>query len=199
MKKIRIGNDINLTWTVTRGGQAEDFPSELSVLILDCRGNACNITYTVSANVISITFRGKNQSELGEYIALLCENKGGDSMVTVDERSVFCLVAHTDLECGTDETGIATEHITLQSEIISGRDGLSAYQIAVEHGYVGTESQWIISLKGAKGDKGDTGNDGTIIYPVFHVDANGHLQCSENTNRFSISESGYLQVREFNN
>lgn len=36
-----------------------------------------------------------------------------------------------------------------------GEDGKSAYQIAVDNGFVGTEAQWLASLKGDKGDKGD--------------------------------------------
>ncbi|AOO75956.1 hypothetical protein LCW_07775 [Latilactobacillus curvatus] len=38
-----------------------------------------------------------------------------------------------------------------------GDTGLSAYQIAVQDGFKGTEAQWLASLKGATGPKGDTG------------------------------------------
>lgn len=47
-----------------------------------------------------------------------------------------------------------------------GIQGLSAYQVAVQHGFKGTEAEWLISLKGEKGetgpkgDKGDTGEKG---------------------------------------
>lgn len=47
-----------------------------------------------------------------------------------------------------------------------GIQGLSAYQVAVQHGFKGTEDEWLISLKGEKGetgpkgDKGDTGDKG---------------------------------------
>ena len=41
-----------------------------------------------------------------------------------------------------------------------GTDGKSAYQIAVEQGYQGSESDWLFSLKGDKGDKGNTGAKG---------------------------------------
>ena len=34
--------------------------------------------------------------------------------------------------------------------------GLSAYEIAVEHGFEGTETEWLESLKGAPGAPGDT-------------------------------------------
>lgn len=36
----------------------------------------------------------------------------------------------------------------------------NAYQIAVENGFEGTETEWLESLVGAKGDKGDTGATG---------------------------------------
>lgn len=41
-----------------------------------------------------------------------------------------------------------------------GEDGLSAYQIAVNNGFVGTEAQWLASLKGPKGDQGTNGTNG---------------------------------------
>lgn len=36
-----------------------------------------------------------------------------------------------------------------------GADGKSAYEVAVDNGFEGTEAQWLASLKGDKGDKGD--------------------------------------------
>ena len=41
-----------------------------------------------------------------------------------------------------------------------GTDGKSAYQIAVEQGYQGSESDWLSSLKGDKGDTGKRGEKG---------------------------------------
>ena len=38
---------------------------------------------------------------------------------------------------------------------IQGKDGKSAYQIAVENGFRGTELEWLASLKGEKGDPGN--------------------------------------------
>jgi hypothetical protein len=43
----------------------------------------------------------------------------------------------------------------------NGADGLSAYQIARQQGYGGTQAQWIASLKGDKGDAGQQGAPGT--------------------------------------
>lgn len=44
-----------------------------------------------------------------------------------------------------------------------GKDGKSAYEIAVDNGFSGTEAEWLLSLKGetgATGPKGDTGETG---------------------------------------
>ena len=43
---------------------------------------------------------------------------------------------------------------------INGTNGLSAYQIAVSNGFIGTEQQWIVSLKGATGATGASGANG---------------------------------------
>ena len=46
----------------------------------------------------------------------------------------------------------------------AGANGKSAYEIAVANGFVGTEAQWLASLKGAdgvNGTNGTNGNDGT--------------------------------------
>ena len=41
-----------------------------------------------------------------------------------------------------------------------GRDGKSAYEIAVTHGFVGDEAQWLESLKGRNGERGQDGQAG---------------------------------------
>ena len=38
--------------------------------------------------------------------------------------------------------------------------GLSAYEIAVEKGFEGTEEEWLVSLKGQQGEKGEQGIQG---------------------------------------
>ena len=41
-----------------------------------------------------------------------------------------------------------------------GDDGKSAYEIAVDNGFSGTEAEWLLSLKGQKGETGATGPQG---------------------------------------
>ena len=60
----------------------------------------------------------------------------------------------------------AAATLALPLAACSGQSGLSAYDIAVENGFIGTEQEWLDSLKGedgqdgAKGDKGDPGEKG---------------------------------------
>lgn len=42
----------------------------------------------------------------------------------------------------------------------TGADGASAYEVAVENGFVGTESEWLASLQGAEGPEGPEGPQG---------------------------------------
>lgn len=48
----------------------------------------------------------------------------------------------------------------LQKISEKGKDGKSAYEIAVEHGFIGTEAEWLESLKGVNGKDGVNGKNG---------------------------------------
>lgn len=41
---------------------------------------------------------------------------------------------------------------------VNGKDGKSAYEVAVSNGFVGTEQEWLASLKGQQGEKGEKGD-----------------------------------------
>lgn len=59
-----------------------------------------------------------------------------------------------------------------------GADGKSAYQIAVENGFTGTEDEWLLSLKGPKGDPGTDGSPvGTVISFMGTSAPDGYLAC----------------------
>ncbi len=65
---------------------------------------------------------------------------------------------------GTDET-IGGKHVRPVGKTSSGGmamdvSGLSAYDVAVDNGFVGTESAWLASLKGERGSKGEQGEPG---------------------------------------
>ena len=61
------------------------------------------------------------------------------------------------------DTGTAGKDGRDGTDGAAGRDGVngaSAYEIAVQHGYSGSETAWLESLNGADGAKGDTGATG---------------------------------------
>jgi len=41
---------------------------------------------------------------------------------------------------------------TVKNEGLKGKDGLSAYEIALLHGFIGSEEDWLNSLKKPKND-----------------------------------------------
>ena len=52
----------------------------------------------------------------------------------------------------------------------TGANGKSAYQVALDGGFVGTEAQWLLSLVGAKGAKGENAHVGTLAGVLDHVE-----------------------------
>jgi len=48
----------------------------------------------------------------------------------------------------------------IDSAVINGVAGKSAYEVAVDNGFVGTQSQWLASLVGPQGPTGATGATG---------------------------------------
>lgn len=59
-------------------------------------------------------------------------------------------------------------------------NGLSAYEIAVEHGFQGTEEEWLESLRGEDGTDGTDGADG-------QRDHRHHAAHARQLNRLSAS------------
>ena len=68
-------------------------------------------------------------------------------------------------EIALDNGFVGTE----QEWLDSLTQGKSAYDIAVENGFVGTEVEWLASLQGAKGDAGDDGMQSVISQCVLSV------------------------------
>lgn len=93
--------------------------------------------------------------KLDEKAAGLQNGKDGFSpKVRAEQMESGVVITIVDADGETS----ATLHNGADGE--KGTDGKSAYQIAVEQGYQGSESDWLSSLKGDKGEKGDPGNRG---------------------------------------
>lgn len=71
------------------------------------------------------------------------------------------------IECA-DGTDLETKLSTIGGGGGSGTAGKSAYEIAVDNGFVGTETEWLESLKGKQGDKGDNGTTPHIDESTKH-------------------------------
>lgn len=72
----------------------------------------------------------------------------------------------TDTVAGFDENGNPILiNISDLGGSGTGADGKSAYEIAVDHGFVGTEEEWLDSLIGANGTPGADGSNGIGIAP----------------------------------
>ena len=68
----------------------------------------------------------------------------------------------------------------LLDKMVQGVDGKSAYEIAKEHGYSGTEDQWLASLKGETGATGKTGKKGADGLSAYEIaQRNGYKDSEE--------------------
>ena len=93
--------------------------------------------------------------KLDEKAAGLQNGKDGFSpKVKAEQMKSGVVITIVDADGETS----ATLHNGANGE--KGTDGKSAYQIAVEQGYQGPESDWLSSLKGDKGNTGAKGNPG---------------------------------------
>lgn len=98
-----------------------------------------------------------------------------------------------------DKTGQTTATV---SDGTNGTNGKSAYQVAVDEGFVGTESEWLASLVGAKGDDGADGTNGSDgVSPVANVSKTGdqikiHIQDAIGTTEETIDMSTYAKASD---
>lgn len=92
-----------------------------------------------------------------------------DHTKSVVETAVENVEIPTKLSELENDAGYATESYVDEvlsgmegGEGVVGKDGKSAYEIAVENGFVGTESEWLESLKGKPGKDGIDGFSPTV-------------------------------------
>ena len=93
-------------------------------------------------------------------------------MTTLEQEIIRIKTAKSDMQDALiskgvsveDEESISTYADKINSisvtEYIKGDPGSSAYEIAVENGFTGSETEWLASLKGEKGDQGEQGIQG---------------------------------------
>lgn len=95
-----------------------------------------------------------------------------------------------------DKTGQTTATV---SDGTNRTNGKSAYQVAVDEGFVGTEAEWLASLVGEKGEDGADGTNGSDgVSPVANVSKTGdqikiHIQDAIGTTEETIDMSTYAK------
>ena len=72
----------------------------------------------------------------------------------------------TDINNEVDEISETINNISV------GSAGKSAYQIAVDNGFIGTESEWLATLKGSDGTDGTDGAPGADGVGISKIDFN---------------------------
>lgn len=110
------------------------------------------------------------------YVSGVCDERIAPTPVVIEEegeggvKNKFQIVLSLQ-----GETTIAAIS-TVQPYYAKGDPGKSAYEIAVEQGFVGTEEEWLASLHGAdgaqgpqgpQGPQGEQGVSGGFLFPVM--------------------------------
>lgn len=107
METIRIGNDINIEWSILRNGDPETLEGkDLRVVMTNGYRKMEVKDLHFRDNVIRFTYLGKDQDYNGVYTLTLIENKGKEGMYTVDACDAFRLIPRScsvggDTGCGS--------------------------------------------------------------------------------------------------
>lgn len=82
---------------------------------------------------------------------------------------------------------------------ISGSDGKSAYTIAVEHGFTGTEDDWLQSLKGTDGKDGITPDMSVYATKTDIAELQKQIESISGISYISVFESGSDALQKYGN
>lgn len=144
---------------------------ELSVKVASENGAGCApVPHTIEDKklVVELTAEVTRQLGLGVYTLTatgrIPDPAYDDGYHDYEIVAPLCKVT----KYGSNETPVKVQANVLEG--LKGKDGKSAYEIAVKHGYTGTEEEWAKALTpsggggagtaGPKGDKGEAGPQG---------------------------------------
>lgn len=102
------------------------------------------LPYSIEDGKIVAIWSGDMQYECGDYDIVLFINRHKAGQVVADVVRFVRLVPHSSLEYDDKDGDVESvvEVASLKIEV----SGLSAYDIAVKHGFTGTEEEWLESL-----------------------------------------------------
>lgn len=195
MKKIRLHNDIHVSWGITTNGKQESLEAKTLQVQLVVYNKVITITdFTIKGNVISFEFSGSQQKYCGVY-TLVCRDTTNGNLRTIDKTEAFELVPHSEEEQGTDNPNVALEVVTLNTDRDSSTIGRAA---TIEIGEVKTLRSGAAAYVRNSGTanaavldfgipSGSNGNDGMSGYGIsaepasvtFNTDSKGNISSSQ--------------------
>lgn len=193
MKRIRLGNTIDIVWEIFLGkdkdkGKYDLTGKKLTIYLVSAFDRIKISDFTTEFNVLRFTFEGKDQKHQGRYQLTFVENEGGDDTRTLDKCDAFELVKGSCKE--TDDLS----EITLASSF----DALRIYPIVPQVGPNG--NWWVDGVDTGNPTRGEKGDVVDASYMEFDVDDDMNLNLTFiSTNDqlsldFEIDENGYLTV-----
>lgn len=121
MEKIRLGNDIEMRWSIfTRDGDNRvpyDLEGRSLTLSVVNRKGESEIEFFAEGNIVTGVFRGRDQKILGKHGVILRENNGEDGMRTVDACDAFELVSCSCEEALGSPGTIQLFHLTFDTTV----------------------------------------------------------------------------------
>ena len=195
MKKIRLHNDIHVSWGITTNGKQESLEAKTLQVQLVVYNKVITIhDFSINGNVISFEFSGSQQKYCGVY-TLVCRDTTNGNLSTIDKTEAFELVPHSEEEQGTDNPNVALEVVTLNTDRDSSTIGRAA---TIEIGEVKTLRSGAAAYVRNSGTtnaaildfgipSGSNGNDGMSGYGIsaepasvtFNTDSNGNISSSQ--------------------
>lgn len=195
MKKIRLHNDIHVSWGITTNGKQESLEAKTLQVQLVVYNKVITIPdFTIKGNVISFEFSGSQQKYCGVY-TLVCRDTTNGNLSTIDKTEAFELVPHSEEEQGTDNPNVALEVVTLNTDRDSSTIGRAA---TIEIGEVKTLRSGAAAYVRNSGTtnaavldfgipSGSNGNDGMSGYGIsaepasvtFNTDSKGNISSSQ--------------------
>lgn len=195
MKKIRLHNDIHVSWGITTNGKQESLEAKTLQVQLVVYNKVTTIPdFTIKGNIISFEFSGSLQKYCGVY-TLVCRDTTNGNLSTIDKTEAFELVPHSEEEQGTDNPNVALEVVTLNTDRDSSTIGRAA---TIEIGDVktlhsgaaayvhnsGTSNAAVLDFGIPSGSNGDDGMSGYGISAepasvTFNTDSKGNISSSQ--------------------
>lgn len=195
MKKIRLHNDIHVSWGITTNGKQESLEAKTLQVQLVVYNKVITIPdFSIKGNVISFEFSGSQQKYCGVY-TLVCRDTTNGNLSTIDKTEAFELVPHSEEEQGTDNPNVALEVVTLNTDRDSSTIGRAA---TIEIGEVKTLRSGAAAYVRNSGTtnaavldfgipSGSNGNDGMSGYEIsaepasvtFNTDSKGNISSSQ--------------------